>query len=366
VNLPPVSKHSVAIVDANSRHQAEVSDALLSFYVVHPYTDCTAALAGLNMAPPALILVGEYVPPATGIQFILALRQEIAFADTPVIYIADRDDGENTDKALLAGASSCLVKPYLRSVLIKAISAQLNASVERSWEVLPPLQREALKGTVEVFNNIADVISSGNPLPYGVVKDACLPLVGAINNNDFKSILNGVKDHDNYTYVHSMRVATLLSLFGHAAGLKGSDQTVLASGGLLHDVGKMLIPHHILNKPGALDETEMAIMRTHVPETVKYLKAIPDIPNSVIVIAEQHHEKLNGKGYPHGLQKSGLNDLARMAAIVDVFSALTDRRVYKPPMEAEKALGIMTDEMGDHLDQHFLKMFKVMLLDAVE
>ena len=89
------------------------------------------------------------------------------------------------------------------------------------------------------------------------------------------------------------------------------------------------------------------------------------IPKPVIIIAAQHHEKLDGSGYPHGLKGDDLNDLARMASIVDVLSALTDRRVYKPPMPAEKALSIMTDEMGHHLDQHFLSMFKAMLLDAV-
>ena len=106
-------------------------------------------------------------------------------------------------------------------------------------------------------------------------------------------------------------------------------------------------------------------MKTHVPETVRLLRASPEIPKSIITIAEQHHEKLNGHGYPLGLKGPQLNELARMAAIVDVFSALTDRRVYKPPMEAEKALAIMTGEMGGHLDQNFLSLFRSMLLDAV-
>ena len=105
-------------------------------------------------------------------------------------------------------------------------------------------------------------------------------------------------------------------------------------------------------------------MKSHVPETIKYLKASGDIPKAVFIIAEQHHEKLNGMGYPNGLKGSQLNQLARMSAVVDVFSALTDRRVYKEPMEAEKAIKIMEDEMTDHLDQRLVKMFKGMLGDA--
>jgi putative nucleotidyltransferase with HDIG domain len=189
--------------------------------------------------------------------------------------------------------------------------------------------------------------------------------VNAVAQHDFKGILNGVKEHDNYSYAHSLRVATLLSLFGHTLGLKKEDQLVLASGGLLHDAGKISIPHEVLNKPGRLTEPEFMVMKSHVTETIKFLNNSPDMPKPVIIIAAQHHEKLDGTGYPNGLKGGELNDLARMASIVDVFSALTDRRVYKPPMEAETALGIMTEQMKSHLDQHFVSLFKSMLLDAV-
>ena len=89
------------------------------------------------------------------------------------------------------------------------------------------------------------------------------------------------------------------------------------------------------------------------------------MPPGILTIAAQHHEKLDGTGYPNGLTGRQLNDLARMASIVDVFSALTDRRVYKPAMDSEKALTIMTEEMGNHLDQKLLRLFRHMLLDAV-
>ncbi|KIM00507.1 HD domain protein [Paramagnetospirillum magnetotacticum MS-1] len=140
---------------------------------------------------------------------------------------------------------------------------------------------------------------------------------------------------------------------------------MLASGGLLHDTGKISIPHEVLNKPGRLTEEEFSVMKSHVTETIKFLDLAQDIPKPVIVIGAQHHEKIDGTGYPFGLKGAQLNDLARMASIVDVFSALTDRRVYKPPMAAEVALGIMTDQMSRHLDQNFVTLFKTMLLDAV-
>jgi putative nucleotidyltransferase with HDIG domain len=359
-----VRQHSVAIVDESSAHRSQVAAALLSFYEVADYADSARAMAAFRSVLPALVLVGESVPPGSGYDFVRRLRHGLGLADLPVIVVVGQDDPPTRGAVVRCGANAHLVRPYWRSALIRTISSLLNGDIERKWNTLPPLQREALKGTVAVFNSIADVIDKGEPIIYKAVSDACSPLVEAVNKSDFKGILLGVRDHDNYSYAHSMRVATLLSLFGFTIRLPPGEQVILASGGLLHDVGKMSIPHGVLNKPGRLTPEEFDVMRSHVPSSARYLRGCRDIPKSIITIAEQHHEKLDGTGYPHGLAGSQLNELARMASIVDVFSALTDRRVYKAPMDAEQALDIMVDEMGGHLDQELVMLFRQMLLDA--
>jgi HD-GYP domain-containing protein (c-di-GMP phosphodiesterase class II) len=176
--------------------------------------------------------------------------------------------------------------------------------------------------------------------------------------------LRGVRGHDNYTYAHSLRVATLLSLFGGNIGLSTDDQSMLATGGLLHDLGKLQIPIRILNKSGRLTKEEFLAMQRHVPATLSLLENCPDLPKGVFIMAGQHHERLDGTGYPNGLKGNQLNQLARMISIVDVFTALTDRRVYKQPMLPEKALAIMSNEMTAHLDMQLLAFFRHMLLDA--
>ena len=158
----------------------------------------------------------------------------------------------------------------------------------------------------------------------------------------------------------------MLTLFGNAINLPVDDQKILATGGLLHDVGKMSIPHSVLNKPGKLNDDEFVVMKNHVTESVRYLELNGNIPKGIITIAGQHHEKLDGTGYPYGLKGTKLNDLARMAAIVDIFSALTDRRVYKPSMSPEEALTIMMEEMSNHVDTHLLGMFRQRFLDAFQ
>jgi len=362
---PPGRVALVAVVDGNQRHRRQVAAALLSLYRVNEYQDAGQALPSLRAAPPDVLLVDEHTPPWDGFAFVRAVRQEPAFARTPIIVTARTSDAAFTRAVHQCGADAAMAKPYRRSVLIKTITTLRNRDVERTWNDLPPTQLAALNGTVEAFNTLADTIATGEPVTFSLVTDACRPLVEAIGKKDFKGILAGVKDHDNYSYVHSLRVAALLALFGQAAGLRHEDQLMLASGGLLHDVGKLTVPHEVLNKPGRLDEAEFTVMKSHVTATVGLLRATPGIPVPVITIAEQHHEKLNGQGYPQGLNSTQLDELARMAAIADVFSALTDRRVYKPPMPAETALAIMSGEMKDHLDQHCLALFRTMLLDAV-
>ena len=355
----------IAVIDTNAVFRKEVVQALMSLYNVSEYDDVERAIDALRANPPSVILVDEKIRPGGGYQFIARLKREPALAKVPTVITLGEEAKIMGEDFRRNGADGALTKPFRRSALIKTITALVNKNVEAGWEKLPEHERTTLKGTVEVFNNISDYIAAGEQVPFSSVQEACGPLVDAVAKNDFKGILNGVKQHDNYSYVHSLRVATLLSLFGHTLGLSKDDQLMLATGGLLHDAGKISIPHEVLNKPGRLTEEEFAVMKTHVTETIKFLELTPDIPKPVIIIAGQHHEKLDGKGYPFGLSGDGLNDLARMASIVDVFSALTDRRVYKPPMEAEVALGIMTEQMGNHLDQHFVGMFRTMLMDAV-
>ena len=200
-------------------------------------------------------------------------------------------------------------------------------------------------------------------MPYEELNDSCAPLVEAIQSNNYKEILKGIRNHDNYCYVHSLRVATLLALFGHTIGIRGDDLMILSTGGLIHDLGKMAIPHDILNKQGQLIGDEWDIMKSHVTKTEQFLSGNTEIPKGTLTIAHQHHERMDGSGYPECLEGDELNDLARMSAIVDVFSGLTDRRVYKDSMPPEDALERMS-KMRGKLDQHLFGMFREMLLDS--
>ena len=356
----------VTIVDHASNHRGQVAGALSNFYRVDDYADTDSALRGVRRVPPDLILVDDLAPPQGGYEFIRQVRRDRTpgLSGVPVIVTSKLEEAELEDAVRKCGANGYLVKPYRYSALMKAVTAQINGRVEAQWETLPPQHRAALRGTLDVFTSLSEIIETGTKVDYVSMRTACEPLVDVIAKNDFRALLNGVKHHDNYTYAHSLKVATMLCLFGSAIGLNRQEQLQLACGGLLHDTGKMMIPHEVLNKPGRLEPGEWEVMRTHVPVTLDFLQASLSIPRGAIIIAGQHHEKLDGSGYPKGLKGKEINELARMAAIVDVFSALTDRRIYKPSMPVSEALKLMTGPMAPHLDQHLLRLFRELVLDT--
>ncbi|MDO8608150.1 MAG: HD domain-containing phosphohydrolase [Phaeospirillum sp.] len=360
-----IGRDLICVVDANPLYQSDVAQALTSTYRVSTFAEQNAALEAIAFQPPTAVVLDENVSPRGG----LALLREICCVPdldrVPIICTATNDRSLFLADATAFGVRTTLVKPFRRSALLGAITKEINGKVERSWTRIEPVQRAALKRTAKVFTAISDLMADGLPMPYETLRHSCAPLVEAVTGGNYSDVLKGVRDHHNYSYVHSLRVAMFLTLFGHAIGVRGDDLIILATGGLVHDVGKMAVPQDVLNKPDRLTDDEMAIMRGHVVSTGSFLRDSPGLPRGALVIAEQHHEKLDGTGYPYGLKGKDVNELARMATIIDIFGALTDRRAYKAPMEPEQALHVMT-QLGRQIDQHLLSMFRTVLLDTAK
>ena len=169
---------------------------------------------------------------------------------------------------------------------------------------------------------------------------------------------------DYYTYTHSVNVAVFGIALAHRLG-QYTRETIetIGSGFLLHDVGKGLIDNRILNKKGPLNESEWTVIKEHPENGVKLLRNSEQVSEQALSIVEGHHEKLDGSGYPHGLSGNEINQYARMAAIVDIFDAITTRRAYRPAEPAFHALEIMRNEMMAGLDPDLFREFVLLLGD---
>ena len=359
--IEQTNQNYLFVISGNSSHVAQIKLALTSFYAISEFGSTDEIMEALKAVMPAAILVDHKLEHGSSVELIEDVRAKHDSGALPIIYTVPVGMGNEFTASF--PDVKILEKPYRSSILLNTITNEVNSVVESQWNSIERVQRAALQNSLGTFNNIADLISRGEQITYEKVTADCASLLEAVQNNNYQEMLKGVRGHDNYSYVHSLRVATLLSVFGAAIGIKGDDHMTLTSGGLLHDVGKMEIPSQVLNKPGKLSEEEFMVMKTHVTHTHDFMELSSDLPKGVRIIADQHHERIDGTGYPNGIGGKDLNQLARMAAIIDVFSALTDRRVYKPPMPAEEALALMISMKG-HLDMDLTALFREMLLDS--
>ncbi len=188
------------------------------------------------------------------------------------------------------------------------------------------------------------------------------PLVKEINASVLRNpgallSLCRIKQADTYTFQHSVSICALLVSFTNALGMPADLVHEAGLGGLLHDIGKMKIPNEILNKPGKLTEEEFTIMKSHATLSRDLLTGVSGISDMVIRIAGEHHERMGGGGYPAGIPGEGISQIGRMAAIVDVYDALTSNRVYHKGMEPSEVLKKLLEWSGAHLDGDLVQQF---------
>ncbi|QAT43363.1 HD-GYP domain-containing protein [Aminipila luticellarii] len=166
-----------------------------------------------------------------------------------------------------------------------------------------------------------------------------------------------IKTFDNYTYSHSINVASLATLIGIQLGYSRVSLQELTSAGLMHDFGKLEVPIGIVNKPSSLTTEEFAVMKKHPTLAVNKLKSSMKISLTVLDGIASHHEKYDGTGYPNGLSGANIPLCGRILAIADVYDALTTARSYRPAWQTKDALDFMASNSGTHFDPDILNAF---------
>ncbi|MBO0144627.1 HD-GYP domain-containing protein [Agrobacterium sp. Ap1] len=181
-------------------------------------------------------------------------------------------------------------------------------------------------------------------------------MLAAMTNAGAMIAVAKLKKKDEGTFLHSLAVSALMVTFGRNLGLSEEAVRVLGLGGLIHDLGKMMLPIALLRKPGKLTVEEMDLIRTHPERGYEMAKRIAGMPRPVLDICLYHHEKFDGTGYPHRLAGSAIPHVARIAAICDVYDALTSVRPYKRAWSQAEAIETMMRSTG-HFDPDLMKAF---------
>jgi HD-GYP domain-containing protein (c-di-GMP phosphodiesterase class II) len=256
------------------------------------------------------------------------------------------------------------------------VDDELGEGIEVKQAVDPETRRRAAVAVSRAFDGCKESLSNGNGVPETVVRD--LQKVAEMiardieENADMALALDDLASADGYTLQHSIDVAAVGMLIGQRlfrekgwidhTGKRTYDRrdrrlARLGLGLLLHDIGKMVIPQDILNKPSQLDEAEWELMRQHPRAGVEMLRS--DLISPLVkVVVRSHHERWDGGGYPDGLAGEEIHQLARVAAPADVFDAVTSERVYASARPPDVGVQIVIDGAGRAFDPDVVEVFK--------
>ncbi|PKR78090.1 hypothetical protein CEY16_09235 [Halalkalibacillus sediminis] len=184
-------------------------------------------------------------------------------------------------------------------------------------------------------------------------------LTQAIKDNDqIISIISDIFVYDNYLYVHSVNVGLYTIALANKLGFSDRQIEEIGIGALLHDIGKMRVPQSILNKPDKLSDMEYEVVKEHTTYGYNLLKDVPNLPPNISFCAYQHHERLNGSGYPLGIEGSNIHEYAKIIAVADVFDAVTSNRVYRKGMLPHEGLEILYSGSNGLFKKEYVDLFR--------
>jgi putative nucleotidyltransferase with HDIG domain len=214
-----------------------------------------------------------------------------------------------------------------------------------------------LREATHTTRRLLDDVKLGKQLDLPQVERLVDRLTEAVlTNEDALLSLARIKNADEYTYQHALAVSALCISFGTALGLHATHVKHLGIGGLLHDIGKVKIPLAILNKPGALTEGEFEVMKQHVAQGICILQHTPIDARAVCVTAH-HHERLDGSGYPAGLAGAQISEFGQLAAVIDIYDALTAERCYKKALPPTHALRKLLEWSPSYVNKELVEKF---------
>ena len=250
---------------------------------------------------------------------------------------------------------------YIERLKKAGLDGVTVTSLDPKLKLAPPADIVQEKTRISAIHNVATAFQNVedhgtlDPKPLQDISETIL--LDIIEQQKNLVQLTDIRLHDTYTFAHSVNVAILSALLGVLQKLPKEDLLKLTLGGLLHDLGKITVPHEILTKPGHLSDDEWSLMQGHPDAGRQRLKKM--FPNDILLstIALQHHEHIDGSGYPNHLQGEQIHRYARIVAIADVYDALTSVRPYKRAYTPSVAHRIMTTCSPGHFDLELLQLF---------
>ncbi len=330
------SKATILIVDDAPENIDILRGLLKDEYKIKVAINGAKALKIAQSTPDLdLILLDVMMPDMDGYEVCRQLKNQISTVSIPVIFVTAKGETDDETLGFDLGAVDYITKPISPPIVKKRV--QIHLALHNEKRLLEAL---VLERTQELEASRKEII-------------ACLGKAAEYKDND--------------TGMHVKRMSHYAKVIGLAMGMSEEEANALQETAPMHDIGKIGLPDHILKKPAKLNTEEIQHMRQHPQIGVDILggQTCP-LLNMARSIAISHHEKWDGSGYPKGLKGEEIPLHGRIAAIADVFDALTTKRPYKEAWPLEKALNLLKEESGKHFDPKLVELFMESLPQILE
>ncbi|HAQ61973.1 TPA: two-component system response regulator [Candidatus Delongbacteria bacterium] len=287
-----------------------------------------------------LILLDVMMPDMDGFEVTRKIRQDERNRLLPIILVTALHEIENRIRGIEAGCDDFLSKPFDKSELLARVRSLLKVKDYNDM---------MNKYKIELESKVAERTEELK-LACESVKHASLETI--------QKLAKASEHRDEYTGSHIKRMSRYSEAVARSMGLSDNAVEAILYGSSMHDLGKIGMPDNILMKPAKLDPDEWEIMKNHTVLGAKLLEGSDaEFVKIGESIARHHHEKWDGSGYPDSLKGDDIPIAGRIAAIADVFDALTSVRPYKKPFSLEKAFNIIREGKGNHFDPEVVDAF---------
>ena len=227
-------------------------------------------------------------------------------------------------------------------------------SIEREMARAAQICKQSKQAVVAMFQEVR----MGNAVDAGGARRLVEDISDSVSRNPSALIsMARIKTADDYTYMHSVAVCAMMVALARQLGLDEGQTRSAGLAGLLHDLGKAVMPPLILNKPGKLTEPEFGVMKSHPLEGYNMLRHGQKVDAAALDVCLHHHEKVDGSGYPKGLKGDEISLLAKMGAVCDVYDAITSNRPYKLGWDPAESLRKMAEWSKGHFDPAVFQAF---------
>ncbi|MGC8769303.1 HD-GYP domain-containing protein [Calditerrivibrio sp.] len=296
------------------------------------------------------------------------LKLDASWLETPFLSHKFKiKDISDINKLKKHGIEYVFIEPRNDEVSIKEVIEENKDLLENvQYEELPKhyidfqsltKASEIYEESVKIIRSVMEDIRSGklfDDTGVRIIADKITELT--VKKGDLLSSVAKLKSYDDYTFQHSVNVSVFATSLGKLMNIPIKELNMLSASALLHDVGKMLVPKEILNKPGKLTDEEFKIMKNHVPAGYDYLIKNGLDPSELKIVIE-HHERYDGSGYPYGLKDPDISLFGKIGAVVDIYDAITSDRVYHKGMEPPSALKMMFKWTDSHINKKIFEFF---------